>query len=101
MPPFHSRSTSALSIAFMSSVGVMDSASTSSISRTWGESGMDLAVRGKMPPLGDEALVVVSPRGAGEPEEALALLEALLGIGVGIEEDVHVVEGAHELYVTA
>src|SRR5215217_4829215 len=51
--------------------------------------------------LGDEALVVVSPRGAGEPEEALALLEALLGIGVGIEEDVHVVEGAHELYVTA
>src|SRR5215213_1948795 len=51
--------------------------------------------------LGDEALIVVRPRGAGEPEEALALLEALLGVGVGIEEDVHVVEGAHELYVTA
>src|SRR5215207_2702372 len=51
--------------------------------------------------LGDEALLVVRPRGAREPEETLALLEALLGIGVGIEEDVHVVEGAHESYVTA
>src|SRR5215218_196704 len=51
--------------------------------------------------LGYKMLVVVRPRGTRQPEEAFALFEALLGVGVRVEEDVHVVEGADELYVAA
>jgi hypothetical protein len=49
--------------------------------------------------LGDEVLVVIRPRGARQVEEPLALLEAGLGVGVGVEEDVEVVERADELDV--
>ena len=50
MPPFHSRSTGARRIAWISSLGVSRSASTSSASRTCGDSAIDFAVRGKTPP---------------------------------------------------
>ena len=52
MPPFHSRSTGALRMAFISSIGVICSASPSmpSAAFTSGDSGMDFALRGKMPP---------------------------------------------------
>jgi hypothetical protein len=50
MPPFHSRSTGARRIAWMSWCGVTRSASTSSARRACGESGIDFAVRGHTPP---------------------------------------------------
>ena len=53
MPPFQSRSTGARSSAWISSLGVSDSASTPSAARASGESGIDFAVRGKTPPPGE------------------------------------------------
>jgi hypothetical protein len=52
MPPFHSRSTGAFRIAFMSSFGVIESASESMCSAafTCGVSGIVFAERGWMPP---------------------------------------------------
>ena len=50
MPPFQSRSTGARRMAWITSVGVNRSDSIPSASRAWGESGMDLAMRGQMPP---------------------------------------------------
>ncbi|MCY1420103.1 hypothetical protein D9M71_357150 [compost metagenome] len=50
MPPFHSRSTGALSRALISSVGVSFSAWMSKRSRTSGLSAMLLAARGNTPP---------------------------------------------------
>ncbi len=61
--------------------------------RISGDSGTDLrSAREHAAALGDERLVVVRPGRARQVEEALALLEAKGGIGVGIEEDVAVVE---------
>ena len=50
MPPFHSRSTGARSIAWISSLGESISSSMSSASRTCGDSLIDLAVRANTPP---------------------------------------------------
>jgi hypothetical protein len=50
IPPFQRRSTGAARIARMTSLGVNASASTPRRSRTCGESGIDLALRGKTPP---------------------------------------------------
>ncbi len=52
MPPFHSRSTGALRIAFISSFGDSCSASPSmpSAARTCADTGIDLAARGYTPP---------------------------------------------------
>ncbi|MNO91294.1 hypothetical protein D3C76_828340 [compost metagenome] len=57
MPPFHSRSTGALSRALISSVGVSFSASMSKRSRTSGLRVMLLAARGKIPPPAEISLV--------------------------------------------
>ncbi len=52
MPPFHSRSTGALRIAFIRSGGVIlaTPGSRPRASRIWALIGTDLAVRGKTPP---------------------------------------------------
>ena len=50
MPPFQSRSTGALSMALISSLGVSASAWTSRARRTCTDSGIDLAERGQTPP---------------------------------------------------
>ena len=52
MPPFHSRSTGACRIAFISSAGVSLAApgSMPSALRTCGVTGIDLALRGWTPP---------------------------------------------------
>ncbi len=49
-PPLHSRSTGARRIAWMSSFGGSDSASTPSARRASGDTGIDFAVRGNTPP---------------------------------------------------
>ena len=84
----------------MTSFGVSDSASTPSAARASGESSIDFAVRGNdAAACGDQRLVVVGPRRAGQLEEPLALGEARLRVRVGIEEDVPVVERADQLDV--
>ena len=50
MPPFHSRSTGARRIAWMTSVGVARSASVPSAARASGDSAIDFALRGNTPP---------------------------------------------------
>ncbi len=50
MPPFQNRSTGACRMAFISSAGVSFAASMPSRSRTWADSAIDLAERGKTPP---------------------------------------------------
>src|SRR5215207_8029649 len=67
----------------------------------WGEGNGLGRAREHAAAFGDEALVVVRPRGARQLEEPLSLFEARLRVGVGIEEDVEVVERAHELDVPA
>jgi hypothetical protein len=59
MPPFHSRSTGARSIAVMSSAGVSAPTDAGSASRaaTCGVIGTDLALRGYTPPPGDSVAV--------------------------------------------
>ncbi|MNF15050.1 hypothetical protein D3C80_2174880 [compost metagenome] len=57
IPPFHSRSTGALSKAFSSSVGVSLSASMSKRSFICGEIAMLFALREKIPPPSDMMLV--------------------------------------------
>ena len=95
MPPFQSRSTGAQSRAWISSLGVSDSASTPSAARASAESGTVFAARGKTPPPGEiSAGVVVGPGRAREPEEPLALGEARPRIRVRVEKDVPVVERA-------
>ena len=53
MPPFQSRSTGARRSARISSFGASASSSIASASRASGESGIDLALRGKTPPPGE------------------------------------------------
>ena len=63
-----------------------------------GDSAISLAARGKTPPpVRDQRLVVVLPARARQLEQALALGEARLRIGVGIDEDVAMVEGGDQL----
>ena len=50
MPPFHSRSTGARRIAWMTSVGGSRSASVPSAARASGDRAIDLAARGNTPP---------------------------------------------------
>jgi hypothetical protein len=50
MPPFQSKSTGARSSARISSSGARDTSSIWSKTRTWGEHGMDFAVRRWTPP---------------------------------------------------
>ncbi len=45
--------------------------------------------------LGDQLRLVIGPGRARFVEQALALFEAQLRVGAGVEEDVHVVEGRH------
>ncbi len=46
---------------------------------------------------GDQLGVVIGPGGTRQVEHALALDEAAGGVRVGVDEDVHVVEGGHQL----
>ncbi len=59
MPPFHSRSTGEWRIAFIRSAGVIlvTLSSMPRASRMWALTGIDLAVRGKMPPPADSSSV--------------------------------------------
>jgi len=50
MPPFHSRSTGAFRIDFISSCGVSVAGPMSSALRISSDSLIDLALRGKIPP---------------------------------------------------
>ena len=56
-----------------------------------------LAAREDAAALRDQALVVIGPGRARQREHPLALLPALRRIGIGIEEDVAVVEGGDQL----
>ena len=47
-------------------------------------------------PLGDQLRVIVAPGGTGHGEQPLPLGVALGRIGLGIDKDVHVVEGSHQ-----
>ena len=53
MPPFHSKSTGALRIAEISSLGVMVARSSRSICRAASLSVSDFALRSKTPPPGE------------------------------------------------
>ena len=67
-----------------------------------GEIGTDFAAREYTPPPGLSSVgVVVRPRRARQPEQPLPLRERHLGIGVGVEEDVPVVERRHQPDVLA
>ena len=100
MPPNHSRSASHLRIARISSAGVMAAASMPSSARISGVSGIDFAERGEdAAALGDLGLVVVLPARARQSEQPRALGEAAGRIGIGIDEDVAVIEGGDELDV--
>ena len=59
MPPFQSRSTGAFRIAFISAFGVIDVVLSSmpSARQASGETGIDFAVRAKMPPPFEISLV--------------------------------------------
>ncbi len=101
MPPFHSRSTGAFRMRLMSSVGTSFSSAMPSASRDLrrdrdrlGQPRVDAAA------LGDQLGVVVRPRRSRQLEQTLALLVALGRVGVGVEEDVTVIESGEELHVT-
>ena len=100
MPPFHSRSAGARRIAAISSGGLssVTSSAIPSAARTCGLIGMDLAVRGvHAAALADQRAVVVVPAGPGQVEHPLrSLHEARRGIGIGVDEDVPVVEGGEQ-----
>ncbi len=97
MPPFQSRSTGAVRIARINSIGV-------TLLRRHAErrSRVD-AQRDRLggtrvhPAAGrDQPRVVVGPRRTWELEQAPALGERHLGVGIGVDEDVAVVEGGDQ-----
>ena len=76
----------------------MLSASMPSAARASGLSGIALSVRGNTPPpLRDQRLVIIVPARSRQLEQPLALGPALCRIGIGIDEDVAVVEGGDQL----
>ena len=100
MPPFHRRSTGDFRIARITSFGGI------SCRRVVGDAERRARLRRQRdalrPPVVHAAArrqgrrVVVGPRRAREEEEPAPLLEADRGIGVRVDEDVPVVEGADE-----
>ena len=97
MPPFHSRSTGSFRIARMISAGValagFDAEQCARLRRQRDLLGV---AREHAAALRDQLRVVVGPRGAGQVEQPLALLVAARRVGLGIEEDVLVVERGDE-----
>ena len=94
MPPNQSRSTGALRIALIRLAGSSALASMPSASRASALSGIDFSVRGKTPPPFEISFsIVIVPARARQLEQALALVPARRRIGIGIDEDVAVVEG--------
>ena len=47
----------------------------------------------------DDAVIVVVPTGSSQVEQALPFLEARANIGIGIQEDVHVIERCKQAYL--
>src|SRR3546814_13047689 len=82
MPPFHSRSTGALSTALISSLGLIAATSSPSpsASRISADTGIDLAERANYATtLADQRLVVVFPARARQLEQALRSEERRVG----------------------
>ncbi len=97
MPPFQSRSTGAVRIARINSIGVTRSAVMPSAARASALNVIDLVGTGVHPAAGrDQPRVVVGPRRTRELEQAPALGERHLGVGIGVDEDVPVVEGGDQ-----
>ena len=99
MPPFHSRSTGARRIAWITSAGdehvvVLDPQRRP---RLLGQLDALGGARVHAAALGDQLLVVVVPRRARQLEQPLALLERPRRVRVGVDEDVAVVVGGDEL----
>ena len=100
MPPNQSRSTSARSRARSSSSGATLPRRMPKRARTSGDSAIGLGAAREDPAAGgDQRRVVVAPRGAGQREQPPALGERRRRIGVGVDEDVLVVEGADQAEV--
>ena len=98
MPPKNSRSTCAVSSARITSCGVALSFSSAVSAFISSLSVISLAVRGNTPPpLRDQRRVVIGPRRAGQIEQAFALGPARVRIGLGIDEDVAMIEGREQL----
>ena len=97
MPPNQSRSVSHLRMARISSAGVSAAAAHAQqlLHLRAQRNGLGSA-REDAAALGDLGLVVVLPARARQVEQALALGEAGGGIGIGIEEDVAVIERRHQ-----
>ena len=100
MPPFQSTSTGARRIVEISSFGVKAVRSVPSRFRASALSVMDFSVRGNTPPPGESSDdVVVGPAGPGQLEQPLALGEGHRWVGIGVDEDVAVVERGDQLDV--
>ena len=98
MPPNHSRSTGLLRIALIKARGVDVLASMPSASRASALSGIVfLGAREDAAALRDQLAVVIVPARPRQLEQALALGPALRRIGIGVDEDVAVVEGGDQL----
>ncbi len=97
MPPFHIRSTGPRSERPDQLVGSEGGrVDLQRLPRLRGELDRLGGARPDAAALGDQLLVVVRPGGARQVEQALALLPARLGIGVGVEEDLAVVERSEQ-----
>ena len=96
MPPFQNRSTGAFRMAVISSFGRQARPRTPSARRTSGQSGIDFAdARPNAAARADQAPVVIVPARARQVEQALALGEGARRVGIGVQEDVAMVEGRH------
>ncbi len=97
MPPKKIRSTCALRMARIRSCGVSRSPTPKQLLRLGRQPDLLGRARIDAAALGDQRLVEILPARARQIEQALALGEGALRIGIGIDENVAVIEGGDEL----
>ena len=98
MPPKNNRSTGAFRMAFITSCGVaLALARPMRCLRLLRQRDFLQRAREDAAALGNQRLVVVLPARARQREHALALGKAFFRVGIGVDEDVAVVERGEQL----
>ena len=97
MPPKKTRSTGALRMARIRSCGVSRSPTPSSFCASGRKPDLLGRARIDAAAFGNQRLVEILPARTRQVEQALALGERALRIGIGIDENVAVIEGGDEL----